>query len=120
MHANANDLPIVFQAGDVSIRAMDWNAFRALLITLPAGADATPLLRGLPGDRCQCPHWGYVRKGRLTVRYGDSDESFSQGDVYYMPAGHTIIADDDVELIEFSPPDEYDTVLDALRANAGT
>jgi hypothetical protein len=22
--------------------------------------DSTPLLKGAPGDRCQCPHWGYV------------------------------------------------------------
>ena len=26
--------------------------------------DATPLLKGLPDDRCQCPHWGYVVSGR--------------------------------------------------------
>ena len=28
--------------------------------------DASPLLRGLPDDRCPCPHWGYVFTGRLT------------------------------------------------------
>src|SRR5436190_14017068 len=31
--------------------------------------DATPLFRGLPGDRCQSPHWGYVQRGRVTFRY---------------------------------------------------
>ena len=25
---------------------------------------ATPLVKGLPGDACPCPHWGYVVKGR--------------------------------------------------------
>jgi hypothetical protein len=24
--------------------------------------DATPLMKGLPDERCQCPHWGYVFK----------------------------------------------------------
>ena len=28
--------------------------------------DAAPLRAGLPDDRCQCPHLGYVLKGRLT------------------------------------------------------
>ena len=33
--------------------------------------DATPLLKGLPDDRCQCPHWGYVIAGRVTFRFAD-------------------------------------------------
>ena len=35
--------------------------------------DATPLLKGLPDDRCQCPHWGYVVNGKLTFRYAQRD-----------------------------------------------
>ena len=35
-------------------------------MTLPAGADFTPLFAGLPGDRCDCPHWGYVVEGSIT------------------------------------------------------
>ena len=30
--------------------------------------DATPFMKGLPDDRCQCPHWGYVLKGKMTAR----------------------------------------------------
>ena len=30
-------------------------------------ADGTPLFRGLPDDRCQSPHWGYVVAGSLDV-----------------------------------------------------
>jgi hypothetical protein len=119
MRINANELPIVFQAGDATIRATDWDALRALLISLPAGTDAAPLLQGLPEDRCQCPHWGYVRKGDLTVNYANTSETFREGDMYYMPPGHTIVAKNDVELIEFSPPRGYDEVLDAMRRNLG-
>jgi hypothetical protein len=50
--------------------------------------DATPLLKGLPDDRCQCPHWGYVLKGRMTARYADRDEVFEAGDAFYTPPGH--------------------------------
>ena len=50
--------------------------------------DATPLLKGLPDDRCQCPHWGYVIKGRLTFRFADHEEVFEAGDAFYLPPGH--------------------------------
>ena len=33
--------------------------------------DMTPLFKGLPDDRCQCPHWGYVFKGKVGYTYAD-------------------------------------------------
>jgi hypothetical protein len=50
--------------------------------------DATPFVKGLPVDRCQCPHWGYVFKGKMTARYADRDEVFEVGDAFYTPVGH--------------------------------
>ena len=35
--------------------------------SLAAGTDIAPLLQGLKGDLCQCPHWGYVQIGRAHV-----------------------------------------------------
>jgi hypothetical protein len=32
-----------------------------------AGVDTTPLFVGLDGNVCQCPHWGFVRKGVLPL-----------------------------------------------------
>jgi hypothetical protein len=34
-------------------------------------------------DRCQCPHWGVVRSGRVVMRYADHDETYTEGDAYY-------------------------------------
>ena len=34
--------------------------------TYTADADLADLFKGLPDDRCQCPHWGVVLKGKLT------------------------------------------------------
>src|SRR5437016_14430104 len=45
--------------------------------------DQTPLLKGLPEDRCQCPHWGYVLDGRVTYRFADHEETFETGDAFY-------------------------------------
>src|SRR6185437_1044326 len=41
--------------------------------------DATPLMKGLPDDRCPCPHWGYVFSGRVTFRFADHEEVFEAG-----------------------------------------
>src|SRR6266699_857830 len=51
-------------------------------------ADATPLFKGLPDDRCQSPHWGYVLRGRVTFRFADRDEVYETGDAYYAPPWH--------------------------------
>src|SRR5258706_15902501 len=47
--------------------------------------DATPLLKGLPDDRCQCPHWGYVVKGKVTMRFPDREEVYEAGDAFDSP-----------------------------------
>jgi hypothetical protein len=56
-----------------------------------ADMDAAPIFQGLPDDRCQCPHWGYVVKGKIGFRYADREETYEAGDAYYAPAGHTPI-----------------------------
>jgi hypothetical protein len=53
--------------------------------------DATPFMKGLPDDRCQCPHWGYVFKGKMTARYADPEEVFEVGDAFYTPPGHVSV-----------------------------
>jgi hypothetical protein len=50
------------------------------------------VLKGFPDDRCQCPHWGYVFKGKLTWRFADQEEVFEAGDAFYVPPGHTPVA----------------------------
>jgi hypothetical protein len=49
--------------------------------TYTADADLTPMFVGLSDDRCQCAHWGYVVKGKLTFKTADGDETFETGDV---------------------------------------
>jgi hypothetical protein len=62
--------------------------------------DATPLMKGLPDDRCQCPHWGYVFKGKMTARYADRDEVFEAGDAFYTPPGHVPVKNEpDTEIV---------------------
>jgi hypothetical protein len=82
-------------------------------------ADATPLFKGLPDDRCQSPHWGYVVRGRVTFRFADRDEVYEAGDAYYAPAGHVPLIAADTELVEFSPTEDYRRTMAVVAANLG-
>jgi hypothetical protein len=85
--------------------------------SLGAGADIAPLLKGLEGDLCQAPHWGYVLQGELTVTYADgAEEVVSGGDLFYWPPGHTVRVGEAAEVILFSPQEEHNKVIDHMRA----
>jgi hypothetical protein len=49
-----------------------------------ADADLAPLFAGLPDDRCQCPHMGYVVEGKVKFTFADGhEEVYEAGDAYY-------------------------------------
>jgi hypothetical protein len=80
-------------------------------------ADATPLFKGLPDDRCQSPHWGYVVNGSVTFKYADHDETYETGDAYYAPPGHIPVVQAGTEVIEFSPAEPYGQTVEAITRN---
>jgi mannose-6-phosphate isomerase-like protein (cupin superfamily) len=64
-------------------------------------------MKGLPDDRCQCPHWGYVITGRIVFRYADHDEEFKAGEAFYTPPGHIPVEHQPgSEVVMFSPAEE--------------
>jgi hypothetical protein len=79
--------------------------------------DATPLFKGLPDDRCQSPHWGYVLRGRLTFKFADHDEVYETGDAYYAPPGHIPVVEAGTDVVEFSPTEEYGKTMAVLERN---
>ncbi|HZO62753.1 MAG TPA: cupin domain-containing protein [Gaiellaceae bacterium] len=85
--------------------------------TFNEDADGTPLFRGLPDDRCQSPHWGYVISGALTFRYGDREETVEAGEAYYAPPGHVPVVSAGTEVVEFSPAGEYEKTMAVVGAN---
>lgn len=88
--------------------------------SLGAGADIAPLLKGLEGDLCQSPHWGYLLQGALTVTYADgAEEAIKGGDLFYWPPGHTVRVGEDAEIILFSPQEEHGKVIEHLREKMG-
>ena len=122
MRFTVKEIPVEMELGDIHTRAFEGGDVYARHIDLPAGTDFTPLLVGLPGDLCQCPHWGQILEGSITVRYADGREDTNRaGDVYYWPGGHTGWTDEGVTFLEFSPTAEILPVLEHLsKALAGT
>ena len=104
--------------GVVEDRHEDIGGYTVNFVSFRQDIDGTPLMRGLPDDRCPCPHWGYVLKGRLTYRFGDHDEVFEAGDAFYLPPGHIPLADAGSELVQFSPADELKAVETVMTRNA--
>ena len=79
---------------------------------LPAGTDLTPLLQGLQNNSCHCPHWGYLIDGELLIKYDNGvEETLSEGDVFYLPPGHTAIVMKDLKILDFSPEKELNEVM---------
>lgn len=83
--------------------------------TLSEGVDTTPLFEGLEGDLCQCPHWGFVLRGRLTTTdAGGAQETVAKNDLFYWPPGHNVRVDADAEIVMFSPQDKHSQVIDHM------
>ena len=85
--------------------------------TYTADADLTPMFAGLPDDRCQSPHWGYVIKGRLTFETPSGDETFEAGDAYYVGPGHTPVLFAGTEVVEFSPTGQLQQTMAVVEKN---
>jgi len=87
-------------------RSSELGGYTVNFVTITKSHDLGPMLASLPGGNCSCPHWGYVLKGRMIVRYPDREETVEAGEAFYMPPGHAPEAEEDTELIQFSPTDQ--------------
>ena len=85
--------------------------------TYTADADLSPLFKGLPDDRCQCPHWGVVVKGKLKYTGDDGDTVIEAGEAYYVPPGHLPYLYAGTEVIEFSPTEQLHQTLAVIEKN---
>ncbi len=86
--------------------------------TYTADADPAELFRGLPDNRCQCPHHGYVLRGELIFRYADGTEDrITAGQAYTAPPGHLPVFTAGTELVEFSPAAEMAATMQVVLAN---
>ena len=105
-------------ASEVAIwREAEWGDMRVGYETYLADFNDTELLKGLRDDRCQCPHWGYLLAGCMTVRYPNHEQIVRAGEVYYMAPGHTMAVQAGTVLIEFSPKEQFRELTEIAEKN---
>ena len=89
-----------------------WGGMTIAVNELPAGTDFTPLLLGLKNNSCQVPHWGYILKGKIRLKYDDGTEVvLKAGDLFYISPGHKAVVEEDLKLIDFSPEKEMNELI---------
>ncbi|HEY6030060.1 MAG TPA: hypothetical protein VIU44_05835, partial [Gaiellaceae bacterium] len=74
--------------------------------------------KGLPDDRCQSPHWGYVVSGKLTYEFADHEEVIEGGEAFYVPPGHTLVTEAGTEMVFFSPTVEWQATVAKIGTSA--
>ena len=108
----------VFQMEGFEGRYEELDGYTIGFETYSEDADPAPLFVGLPGDRCQCPHWGVVLKGSMVYNHADgSQDVIGAGEAYYVGPGHLPVLTAGTELVEFSPTDALAVTLEVVTRN---
>lgn len=103
--------------GIVHETAEDLDGYTVAFDSFLGDMDGAPMLKGAPNDQCQCPHWGYVFKGKVMFRFADHEETYEAGDAFYAPAGHTPVSYEGGEVVMFSPTDELANTMEVMMKN---
>jgi hypothetical protein len=111
------EAPVAMESEVLTSRHVELDDFTVVFEAYHVDADGTPMFKGLPDDRCQCPHWGVVVSGELRLLYADGEETFIAGDAYLARPGHVPVVTAGTEVIEFSPTDKLAETMSALGAN---
>ena len=111
------DLPKTMKMEGSVLRSVEWGDMEVAYNTVAKDFDVTPLLKGLPDDMCQSPHWGYVFKVNIKMVTKDGEENFGAGDIYYMPPGHSGVISAGTEWIEFSPKEKQKITNEVIKRN---
>jgi hypothetical protein len=109
---NVADFGVAFESGG------DLDDYTFDFVSIRQTHSLAPVLKGLPGDRCPCPHWGYLFSGRITVTYADHEEVYQAGDAFYMSPGHVPAAEAGSELLQISPKGPLAEVTAVMASNA--
>lgn len=120
MHTSKDELePMVLDGYEG--RQIDAGAIRIAFESMPAHFPPDEsLFKGLPDDRCQCDHWGYLFKGSFQVSYLDgTEEVVRAGEAYHLRPGHFVHTLEPVEMIELSPVEEHDRTMATIARNLG-
>lgn len=114
--ASVDQLAIGAQMDGYEARSVEWGDMTVAFETM-AAADPAPLFEGLPDDRCQCTHFGFLFEGELVVRYADHEETITAGQAYYLPPGHVPMTRKGARSVEFSRSSELAETMAVIGKN---
>jgi hypothetical protein len=115
--ANRMTTPVTVDEPQIEGRYAALGGYTVSFEAFRQDADPAPYFAGLPGDRCQCAHWGVVTAGQLTFRWPDHAETYVAGDAYYAPPGHLPLVTAGTAVVEFSPTAELEATMAVVRRN---
>jgi hypothetical protein len=113
-----DEVPVAIEGDGVELRLRDEGGLTVSFVRLPAGAHLAPALKGLPGDLCPCPHWGYMLKGRVRMHTAEGPREYPAGEAFYWGPGHAPEALEDSEYVDFSPTEDFHRVIDHIKQGA--
>jgi hypothetical protein len=116
-HTNKESTPVAVDIPQLEGRYGELGEYTVAFESYRADVDPAEFFRGLPDDRCQCPHWGVVKTGSITFRFADRTETYRAGDAYYAPPGHTPLLSEGSEVVEFSPTEALGATMAVVEAN---
>jgi hypothetical protein len=120
MKGKLEELPIELEHGELVTRYVEWGDMAVRYAQVPAGTDMSPVLEGLPGDRCPSQHWGLVLSGALTLVHHDgTTEHTSAGEAYHWRAGHTATTAEGAVFLEIGPVETMRAFGDHAKAKLG-
>jgi hypothetical protein len=115
--AHRSSTPVGIDIDIVEGRYAELDDYTVSFETFKQHVDTGPYFRGLPGDRCPCSHLGVVTSGRITFRYGGSEETFVEGDAYVARPGHLTTVEPGTSVVEFTRTGDLAPVLDTIGRN---
>jgi hypothetical protein len=115
--ANRMTTAATIDADEIEGRYAPLGDYTVSFETFKQDADPAPYFVGLPGDRCQCTHWGVVTDGQLTFRWPDHEETYVAGDAYYAPPGHLPLVTAGTSIVEFSPSADLEATMAVVEKN---
>ena len=115
-HLSMGQIP-VDKFGDYEVRTVQWGNVNVSFEKAVSDMDVTPLLKGLPNDLGQSPHWGFVFKGEFISKYKGHEEHIKAREAYYTASRHTTLVKAGTELLEFSPVRKIEKTFAAIMKN---
>ena len=112
-----DEAPLLIDEAEITGRYVELDDYTVAFEAFHTETDPALFFKGLPDDRCQCPHWGIVVSGRLDIHYADRSETYTAGDAYYITPGHLPHPHAGTEVVEFSPTAELQASMAVVGAN---